>query len=62
MHHSIDENWSNPSQLQTYDIHFKSDDASTVFIIATLNGYFKFLINKWRTKFYRIQFIPNDRK
>ena len=47
IHRSIDggQNWSNPSQLQTYDIHFKSDDASTVYAIATLNGYFKFLIS-----------------
>ena len=45
IHRSIDggQNWSNPSQLQTYDIHFKNDDASTVYTIATLNGYLNFL-------------------
>lgn len=63
IHRSIDggQNWSNPSQLQTYDIHFKSDDASTVYAIATLNGYFKFLIStNGGQSFTESNSFPND--
>lgn len=45
VYYSIDGglNWSNPWPLQTYDVHFKTDDASKVYAISSVNGFFRII-------------------
>lgn len=54
-------NWSNPWEYQSYDVHFKSNDASIVFAITTVNGDFKLIkSNNGGASFSTVSSFPSN--
>jgi hypothetical protein len=54
-------NWSNQWEYQSYDVHFKSNDASIVFAITTVNGDFKLIkSNNGGASFSTVSSFPSN--